>query len=555
MLWKKESKVLYENYFKKLDQSIADLDDIANESTPPAKSNRISERLRQEGNIEYESGNWSNAILAFNYALCFAEPQSDDLIHAYGNRSTCFFQLDRYNSSYNDIKMALQVPTHSDTLKQQLEQHRNDCKDFIDENMDHDSSSDSVHTPSSCLAPPNTDKNDTNVPFQWLTTELCESSQYRFRANCDIDVGQTIRTETALVSTLMNGQYMHCNVCFTKNDNLFPCDNCTAAMFCSSSCHSSILHTAECNLNNEINEDGKLKLLIRTVLYAIGLFDDIDDLVEFVIQTVSGESKPNIQPMASDGYAEYRQFLQLKSCQEIASGDRPDPLIYFAFKAIMDSKIGESFQTEKRQRFLTHLIWQHQAIISLGYVHQLTNKSNQVQSLGVFPQFSNFKHSCTPNAMYYLTGNKMIVMTLTPIKAGEEIFVSYFGKAAILTFDSNGEERKEMLRNLYKSFGMKCACSFCLKCESNPKQRKTMKNDRMYRYIGRIYTGGEDGLYKLKKSLNKKQLADAREQAIAFLRKYGRMTWCKELVKITACFMDIIWLESEPDDDLNAGTD
>lgn len=546
MLWKKESKsnVLYINYFDKLDQSVAELDVIAKQSSPPAKSNGISDRLRHEGNVEFEAKNWSNAIMACNYALCFAEPQSDAMIQAYANRSACYFELDRFNSSDNDIKLALQVPTRSHMLKQQLKQHRRDCSDFIGQNNSHNS------TPT----PSNHDHNDANESFQWLTPERCEPFRYRFRADSDIDVGQTIWTESGLVSTLMNGQYMQCNVCFATNDNLIPCKCCTTAMFCSGSCQYSTLHTVECNSNTEINEDGKLKLLIRTVLYAISLFNDIDGLVEFVIKTVSGESKSNGQHIAIDELAKYRQFLQLKSCQDIASGEHPDPLIYFAFKAIMDSKIGEMFVTVKRQRFLTHLIWQHQAIISLGYVHQHTNKFNEVQSLGIFPQFSYFKHSCTPNAMYYLTRNKLVVVSLAPIKKGEEIFVSYFGKTSILIFDSNKEERKEQLRSLYKSFGQKCSCAFCHKCEPNAKQRKAMKNDRMYRYIGRIYPSGEDGLYKLEKSLTAKQISDAREQAYKFLMKYGRMTWCKELAKIVACFMDIIWLESESDDDPNAST-
>lgn len=552
MLWEKESNSdgLLIDYFAKLDRSIADLDAIFSETTPPAKSNRIADRLRQEGNVEYEAHNCSNAILAYNYALCFAEPQTDALAQAYANRSACYFLLDRYKSSDIDIKLALNAATDSDILRHQMKQHQVDCEQLMEANDDSDDSSDGItQTFASSFTASNHGHDTTNESFQWLSSELHEPFGYRFTANSDIGVGQTIWTETAFVSTLINGQYMHCNVCFTKNDNLMPCEHCTSAMFCNRTCQTSILHAAECNANTEINEDGKLKLLIRTVLHAIQLFNNVDDLMEFVIETVSGESKSNGQYFGTDCLSEYRRFLQLKLCQDVASGDHPDPLIYFAFKAIIASKCGEMFEKVQQQRFLTHLIWQHQAIISLGYVHQHTNKLNQVQSLGVFPQFSYFKHSCTPNAMYYLTGQKLVMVSLTPIKKGEEILVSYFGKTAVLTFDSKREERKELLRSLYKSFGQKCNCTLCQKCESSPAQRKSMKNDRKYRNISRIYYSGQDGLYKLEKSLTKKQISDAREQAIAFLQKYGRRTWCKELAKIAACLMDIIWLQSEPDDD------
>lgn len=555
MLWKKESKTLYINYFDTLKQSLADLDAIANQSMPPAKSNEISRHLRNEGNVEFEAKDWTNAILAWNYALCFAEPKSDALAQAYANRAASYFELDRFNSSYSDIMLALQVPPRTIALEKQLKQHRMDCMDFIEKTNSSNSSSESINNmpwSSPHLLQPNPDLNG-NEPTQWLTFEQYEPLRYRFTARTDIDIpGQVIWTETALVSTLMSNQHIHCNVCFAKNDNLIPCDTCTTAMFCSSTCQYSILHMGQCKLNQKINEDGKLQLLIRTVLFAISLFNDIDNLVEFVSETFSNDSKNHVQPVALDELAKYRQFLRLKSCQSIASGDQPDALIYFAFKAIMGSKIGELFSTVKRQRFLTHLIWQHEAIISVGYVHQHTNKHNQIQSLGVFPQFSYFKHSCTPNAMYYLKGNKLIMVSLTPIKKDEEIFVSYFGKTAILIFECNRDERKERLLSLYKSLGQKCVCALCQKHPSNPKERKKMKNDQMYRHITRICPSSEDGIWSLKPSLTAQQLSDARKQAIEFLQKYGRMTWCKEMAKIVACFMDIIWLESGSDDDLNA---
>lgn len=559
MLWKKESKskVLYVNYFDQLKQSLADLDAIFDQSTEPAKSNALSDRMRHEGNIEFEAKNWSNAITAWNCALCFAEPHSETLSQAYANRSACHFQLDRYKSSNNDILYALQVPTCPDTLKQQLLQHQMDCADFIDKN-DGDESMESFDckelvspSPPHTTPPPapsNSDHN-ANEPFEWLSLDSSDRFRRCFKANADIDVGRIIYTEGALVSTLMSAYYTHCTVCFTKNDNLIPCENCTAAMFCNNSCQYSTLHAGECNLNAEINADGKLKLLIRTVLYAISLFNDIDDLVEFVMQTVSDDLKSTgDRPIAIDELTKYRQFLRLTPCQDIASGKQPDPLIYFAFKAIMSSKCGGAFTSEKRKRFLTHLIWQHQAIISLGYVHQHTNKFNVTQSLGVFPQFSHIKHSCTPNSMYYLTTNKLVVVALTPIKKGEEIFVSYFGKTALC--DSIKDKRQERLLSVYKCFGQQCDCVFCRKAEPNARQRKQMKNDRMYRYISRICINNENGLWALKPSLTEQQLCDARGQAIDFLRSFGRMMWCKEMAKVAACFMDMIWQKSDSDDHL-----
>lgn len=545
MLWRKESKrndAIYVDYFDRLDMELADLDKIYNRSRPSSKSNSISDELRNEGNVEFAAKNWTNAIMAYNYAMCFAERDSEALSQAYANRSACFFELDQFDNSYNDVSLVQQTSKCSDQLSQQIEQHRLDCMDFIGNNspFEHINFVPKLDFEPNDKFPALADV----LQIDHKDTNSTKDFGYRITANHSIDVGQTICVEKSLVSKLLSGQYMRCDICLARNTNLVPCENCTGAMFCRGKCQYSNLHEAECNLNPDINDDGKLQMLIRTVSYAINLFNDVDDLVEFVERSNTC-TQSDIPMSMTFELAKYQHFLKLKSDREITSGRKLDSLIYFAYRAIMDSKTGEMFISERQKRFLVHLIWQHNAIISVGHVHQLTNKQNQPESVNLFLMFSHFNHSCTANAMYYLVGDTLAIVTLRPIKSREEITISYFGKLALLAFDVN-KERKDWLKGLHTSFGTKCVCDMCIKLDPKSEMREKMKDDPHYQFISRCLSPSSNSSWVLKKSKHSPiNIEEVKQHAIKFLQKYGASIWCKELSKVAACFMDIVWLESD----------
>lgn len=437
MLWKKESNrktAMYVNYFDELGTDLADLNELQSRSKPISKSNTISDMLREEGNIEFASRNWTNAIKAYNYALCFAENDSEAISQAYANRSACFFELDLFDSCRVDIELALQVSKCSDTLKQMIEQHQKDCADFLEIT---DPIKTTVHAPELDFEPNESFPTIANV----LQIERHKKLGNRTTAKSDIDIGQRIFVEKSLVSTIIDDKYMRCNICLTQSNNLMPCGHCTKAMFCSSECQNSILHAAECGMATEIEGDGKLAFLIRTVLYAVSLFNDANDLMQFVVKNVN---KQNDVPLSmTDARSKYQQFLRLKADQKIVSGEKHDPLIYIAYQAILTSKVSDWFALKKQQRFLIHLIWQHEAIISLGCVHQYINKNGNT-SLHLFPSFGQFNHSSTPNAMLDLVDNWSTVATIRSIKdikKGEEVTISYFNQDS--NTDSTVEKQEE----------------------------------------------------------------------------------------------------------------
>lgn len=525
MLWEKDPRKKYTDYFAGDDMNLAELDEIFARSKPLPKSDVISHKLREEGNIEFGERNWSNAIKAFNYALCFAENGSEALSHAYANRSACLFELDQFENCLKDIKLALESSKCSQPFEQMIIQHQKDCTDFIQ------------NIPS----PKNVDQTNhfdfepnLNIPSlsNALQVEKQMVSGYRAIANCDIDVGAMISIEMSPVSKLTDNCCMRCCICFAKSNNLMPCQHCTKAMFCSKKCQTSILHAAECNFGEEIDGNGKLAFLTRTILYAVSLFKNANELMRFVGKCVKSDSSDKPLSMVDDK-SKYQHFLSLQSDLKIVRAEKRDPLIYLAYKSIMVTNVATMFSTKTMQRFLVHLIWQHDAIISLGHVHQFVNEEEQ-ESLHLSLIFSLFAHSCTPNAMRYFNGNKLFVRAIRPIKKGQSVTVSYFGNRC---FEGNDVERQEYLELLANTFKIKCSCDLCEGHVINEQERESMATHTSYKYI--FWS-----MYEQENQIQPMNLDEIKRNAKEFLQKFGQSKWCKELEIVTAAFMDAFWLQS-----------
>lgn len=70
------------------------------------KSNEKSEALRKEGNEFYSRRKFFKALLKYNESLCFAEPESDNVGHAYANRSAVYFETRLYEKCLNNVQLA-----------------------------------------------------------------------------------------------------------------------------------------------------------------------------------------------------------------------------------------------------------------------------------------------------------------------------------------------------------------------------------------------------------------------------------------------------------------
>ena len=93
---------------------------------------------------------------------------------------------------------------------------------------------------------------------------------------------------------------------------------------------------------------------------------------------------------------------------------------------------------------------------------------SEIVGSGVFPFMSLLNHSCYPNVDTTGVDNKFVLTVSRPIKAGEQIFVSY----GYSSFRYTREERRQMLAR-YK---FTCDCIACI--EDYPKFKKLPKIDR-----------------------------------------------------------------------------
>ena len=94
--------------------------------------------------------------------------------------------------------------------------------------------------------------------------------------------------------------------------------------------------------------------------------------------------------------------------------------------------------------------------------------------LGIYPTVARINHSCKPNAHHFFNEEDKTeeVWVMEPIKAGEEITISY-----IRTFCSKNF-RQELLQD---KFGFSCACSVC-----SLNGEKLQEDDRLRHEIDKL---------------------------------------------------------------------
>lgn len=263
-------------------------------------------------------------------------------------------------------------------------------------------------------------------------------------AKQDIDVGRTIVAEEALFTYLSKQFGWKCNICMKGYENLTPCQNCAVAMFCSS-CQGHILHAYECGLNmcGEGLYNRDVLHVVRKILSTIQIFGTIDELMAFVeqhLQPSNGNGLPIQMPTSlCDIRSRYQIYLN-SAFQKLNDGkfdiEETAIGIYPVFRTILQiPQIRAMFQTQKRLRFLMHLIdhsmkvpttiarfasWDETTIPELA-----DDDDPNVYATGYHQMGKYFQHSCYPNCLSTLGNGQQIVTTCRPIKKGEQLFYSH----------------------------------------------------------------------------------------------------------------------------------
>lgn len=519
MLWKKESKketAFFVDLFA-LNGGEASLlmnsRRLRGKPTKAVKNEEQSLEKRKEGNKYFGRGQWIDALELYNQCLCLAKKGSENISLAYANRSACFFKMKRYDECLKDIELAKKTG-YPAGLMQKIDQRKIDCLKFI---KDGDSLSECLRTKLS-LAP------DERFPCMAsaLKIERDGNGEYSVVAREDIDIGETVVVEKVFHVYLLEFQAQKCNICLKSYTNLEPCDRCAAAMFCSDACRANLLHSYECGLvhceRNEIN--ASILNDARGIFMAINMFSSVDDLMEFVMQTIQSDPK-ELPDSLSDEKSQYRAFLKLPIKQEMLATDHLTFIIFEVNKLLLNiPKIDSMFKTKKYRRFLQHLIGHHVQIVQNNSVQgcvQSMSGRNKGQSvtwynhIGLIEKY--FQPSCAPNVVTCEGDGNHVFITVRPIKKGEQLTFSYY----MFLLDSK-EKRQQILWERKKLI---CRCSRCQGICASSIQRQQLALDPNFQHVSAFFP-----------TMDLNDMNEVRamtDKCVTFLKKCDRIQWCDEI--------------------------
>lgn len=420
------------------------MEDLKSSCEP--KNNAKSAEFREIGNQYYRKETndcYLDAIKWYNKSICYAEIDSEHLSLGYSNRSAVYFELKLYAECLQNIEMARVALGFPSRLAEKLEKRASDCQRLM-KNNNLKTGTDQTKNPvePSLSYPPHE-----NVPYIANCLELRKSAEYgRYViTNRDLQVGQIIAIEEPFCTSLSNNvQYERCeNCCLEKSRNLIPCNECTVVMFCSEECRVEAwnrFHKFECPIIDVIirrlrSSDHRISL--RATLCALSHFESIDALQTFIEET--GDQDNNVFDVKiTDEAAKYASVYSMQRASDVGYAEvvrtilRQVCLILVSkSKGLVDDENSEqaikTLVEISQKHFLSTLL--NRSVIADVAISMDLFKNNMNEqkdpTIGLYPFRFLLNHSCHPNICSSTNGNKIVIIVLRPIKAGEQIFDNY----------------------------------------------------------------------------------------------------------------------------------
>lgn len=465
------------------------------------KNDIDSTELCKHGDKLFQAKNWAHAIEKYNKCIRFAINESETLAMGYAKRSACFLQLKMYDKCLADIKLA-KTANCPEKLMTMLNEREAMCLNEIRESNDvYDS-----FTPQLSFI--------SNKKFPGLANILTIESSAEFGkqivAKRDIDVGKIVMLEDVFIFGADLDFETICKTCAKSNTNFIPCPSCADVMFCSEKClASNDIHRIVCG--SLYNRQCRHTLEVESILIAVSSFPNAESMMKFVKIALATRNF-NTPECTSNSQTKYRFFLKLFVIPIDISIAKQQ--IFNAYKLLLELPlIQQFFRTKQERQFLMHLIWQHLCVLNTNGFGARHSKSDIVYMDTIGNLTSLFNHSCVPNTLRINYGNKMIAYILRPIKAGEQLFISY-------------AMGRENVRNMQKTLCFQCKCSKCVPCWKE-EDRIQMKSDLNYLFFTRVKRSDL-------KELRKRLFLKAKLENL--LTKYGRLPWTAEFEMIEFCY-------------------
>lgn len=242
--------------------------------------------------------------------------------------------------------------------------------------------------------------------------------------------------------------------------NLFPCEFCTRAMFCSTECTNKAwarFHKYECPIIDGIfalfSESTHIILGLRTTIYGLTMFDKVEKLENLLKFT-------NVDN-CSNAISEQLRFLSIyshkvdESVLDCRQHSHSCAVLWYFLTLF--TNLPHLLKTKEVEDLFLNMLFRF-GVISASHSHSLESSlvaAAENYGTGLFVVSSLINHSCNPNVMRVTDYNRNVVIVRRNIKKGEQIFDNY-GPHHLY---QGLEERQRVLNHCYN---FKCDCEACL---------------------------------------------------------------------------------------------
>ena len=439
------------------------------------KCEQTAEKYRNDGNLYFRNKKFREALEAYNQSLCFAG--SDGVSLAYGNRSAVYLEVKLFNECLENIKLACDHG-FPEEKRQKLFEREQKCKKLMKIVVkNHEGDSKKFFTLSHA---PNS-----KIPFIVECLQLCESEKFgRYLiTNQNLKTGDVIAIEEPFYK-FIDAEVIHsrCANCLKSNNlNLIPCTTCTkceksfnfstiftnfsfiAAMYCSNACqakHYKNIHSFEC-----CKKPLPIVLLVvaKMIFIALSITKSFKKLCKLIKESKNKTVFDFDLSHPEDISCQQNILTVINSC---AMSEHSEIVMSEKMKEVFDQPPFDSIWETPEERELLIEFFHKQ--LRIHNTNKLEMGEPTFESLpdekfwysktiggGLCPFASLFNHSCDSNVKRFTVDNKLVFVIARPIKAGEQLFISY----GYSSYRMSKEERQLQL----SKFSFECDCEACVK--------------------------------------------------------------------------------------------
>lgn len=428
-----------------------------------AKSESLSSVHRNTGNALYVEGDYKLAIKNYNLAIVNAPKDSSEYSMGFANRSAVLYRLEKYEECLLDIERAL-ATGYEESLKPKLIKRKTSCMQIIARQSKVQDELEQARL--RLITLPNEANKSVLCARSFVRISRTEPNRRGVFATEDVGVGELISSEKPYVYHLLEDYYLlRCQNCCARCYCMIPCETCHSAMFCDERCresHWNSIHRYICPFISLIfkkitnvdfvalytvikarTDHSSWPELWNTIKNANDLKDS--DLKGFV-QTTNGyvydsNSYDSIHSIVAENLGSSSSMLWVMATMAGLMVHMLKKYTPFFADCPDESMPGLAIERNKYEFLVGGMILHHlmialsnKMIISGILVKDEKNVPKDTPLVekfnfgwGAYPFTSLMTHSCAPNLFVVYDKMSLLLITIRPIKKGEQFHIATLG--------------------------------------------------------------------------------------------------------------------------------